>query len=234
MEAAAKSNLETKLTQLHMNVKKTDLIINGDNSEAIERHVQILKTISDTVTHLRLDVQAKKIESKVEAAEIQTWNDNVDGKLQAADFEIGKIRKWLQDREKEADINAKKEQLQFEEELQKMKLQLKTEQEAKTKSLNEGASYHLSFGGVQAKLQTLVITKFNGTYADWPRFWGQYSETIDKSSVPPVTKFTYLRELLDDRVHKTIDALLHTAEDYNIAVATLKERFGKESEIVKA
>lgn len=50
---AAESNLETKLSQLHMNVKKTDLIIDGDNSEAIETstnskdnlgHCQPLKT----------------------------------------------------------------------------------------------------------------------------------------------------------------------------------------------
>jgi len=26
--------------------------------------------------------------------------------------------------------------------------------------------------------------KFSESFADWPRFWGQYSETIDKSSVP--------------------------------------------------
>ena len=51
--------------------------------------------------------------------------------------------------------------------------------------------------------------------------------------MPPVTKFTYLRELLDGRVHKTINALQHTAKGYNRAVATLKEQFGKESKIVK-
>lgn len=63
---------------------------------------------------------------------------------------------------------------------------------------------------------------------------GEATKTIDKSSVPPVIKFTYLRELLDNRERKTIDALPHTAEGYNRAIATLKELFGKESEIVKA
>ena len=69
------------------------------------------------------------MDSKVETAEIQTCNDNEDEKLQVADIEIENwIRKWLRDREKDAEINAKNEKLQFEEELQKMKLQLKTEQ----------------------------------------------------------------------------------------------------------
>jgi hypothetical protein len=31
---------------------------------------------------------------------------------------------------------------------------------------------------------------------DWPRFWGQFDEAIGKSSIAPISKFTYLRELL--------------------------------------
>jgi len=52
--------------------------------------------------------------------------------------------------------------------------------------------------------------------------------------VSPVTKLTYLRELLDDRVRKTIEALPNSPEGYNRAKEILEERFGKESEIVKA
>ena len=145
-------------------------VIESQNSEAIERHLQTLKAISDTVNHLRLQVEAKKIESKVNSHAIQTWNDDVDSKLQAADVEIGRIRKWVRDREKEAEINAKKEQLQFEEEIQKMKLQLKADQLAKTTSQNEGVGQGLSSCGVQTKLPKLLITKFDGSHMDWPRF----------------------------------------------------------------
>ena len=230
----AESNLETKLTQLEINVKKTNVVIESQNSEAIERHLQTLKAISDTVNHLRLEVEAKKIESKVNSDAIQTWNDDVHSKLQAAGVEIGRIRKWVRDREKEAEINAKKEQMQFEEEIQKMKLQLKADQLAKTKSQNEGANQDLSSCGVQAKLPKLVITKFDGSYMDWPRFWGQFSENIDKTSVAPITKFTYLRELVTPQVSRTIEALPFTAEGYNRAKSILKEKFGKDSEIIKA
>ena len=230
----AESNLETKLTQLEINVKKTNVVIESQNSEAIERHLQTLKAISDNVNHLRLEVEATKIESKVDNDAIQTWNDDVDSKLQAADLEIGRIRRWLRDREKEAEINAKKEQLQFEEEIQKMKLQLKADQLAKTKSQNEGDGQGLSSCGVQAKLPKLVITKFDGSHMDWPRFWGQFSENIDKTSVAPITKFTYLRELVTPQVSRTIEALPFTAEGYNRAKSILKEKFGKDSEIIKA
>ena len=33
-----------------------------------------------------------------------------------------------------------------------------------------------------AKLPKLVISKFDGSFMDWPRFWGQFNEAIDKSS----------------------------------------------------
>ena len=53
-----------------------------------------------------------------------------------------------------------------------------------------------SVTGLEAKLPTLVVTKFKGKFQDWPRFWGQFSEAIDKLSIASVTKFSYLRELL--------------------------------------
>ena len=86
---------------------------------------------------------------------------------------------------------------------------------------------------VQAKLPKLHITNFNGTYVDWPRFRNLISET-DKSSIPPVNKFAYLRVLLCEKATKAIEALPHTPEGYNRAVTILKDRFGKESEIIKA
>ena len=119
--------------------------------------------------------------------------------------------------------------MQFEIKLHETKLKLQDDLQTKAQVKSPGVT-----AASEAKLPKLVISKFNGTYADWPRFWGQYSETIDKSNVPPVTKFAYLRELLDAKVRKTIEALPHSAEGYNRAISILKDRFGKESEIVKA
>ena len=84
--------------------------------------------------------------------------------------------------------------MQFELQLEEAKIKLKAEHmKAEAPSSEESSS---ASGNIEAKLPELTITKFNGTYADWPRFWGQYSETIDKAGTPPVTKFSYLRELL--------------------------------------
>ena len=159
---------------------------------------------------MRLGVEAKKLLAKEEMAAILTWSAEVDAKLTEADVEVGKIRTWLDDRKKEAEIIALEEQLKFEEKVQRAKLKLKTELQA-AKTPNE-STQTMSVSSVQAKLPKLVITKFDGSYMDWPRFWGQFSETIEKTSVAPITKFSYLRELLDAKVKPAIEALPFTTE----------------------
>lgn len=55
-----------------------------------------------------------------------------------------------------------------------------------------------------AKLPKLQIARFNGTYEDWPRFWNQFIEIIDKATMPGVTKFAYLKSFLDQKVKHSL------------------------------
>ena len=48
-----------------------------------------------------------------------------------------------------------------------------------------------------------------------------------------MNKFAYLQELLCEKAKRSIEALPHTSEGYNQAISILKDRFGKESEVVK-
>lgn len=107
-------------------------------------------------------------------------------KIEVADGKIENLEEWLARLKMEVENQEREEKMQFEIKLHETKLKLQDLQ-LKIGSQNQPAETPVS----QAKLPKLVITKFNGTYADWPRFWGQYSESIDKSSVPPMTKFTY-------------------------------------------
>ena len=50
---------------------------------------------------------------------------------------------------------------------------------------------------MQAKLPKLVISKFNGAFTDWLRFWGQFTENIDQVSIASITKFAYLENCLE-------------------------------------
>lgn len=90
-----------------MNKEQTNSVLESNNSVAIKRHQQTLKTISANVSHMRLQVEVKKLASKEKTTGIQTWNANVDTRLQEADFDIGKVGKWLYEHKKEAEITAK-------------------------------------------------------------------------------------------------------------------------------
>jgi hypothetical protein len=88
------------------------------------------------------------------------------------------------------------------------------------KDVQQASSTHVS-----AKMPKLVITKFNGTPKDWIRFWGQFRA---QSSVDPVTKFSYLKELVEMKVRKSIDGLPFTKEGYERAKDILEKKYGEE------
>ena len=80
----------------------------------------------------------------------------------------------------------------------------------------------------------LNITKFNGTPQDWLRFWGQFETQIDKSTVLALTKFSYLKELVEPKVRNLIDGLPFTEEGYIKAKELLVKRYGNTSDVVGA
>ena len=84
------------------------------------------------------------------------------------------------------------------------------------------------------KLPKLEITKFKGTYEEWLPFWNKFQAEIDKRSLATVTKFAYLKELLDPKVRTEIDELPFTTEGYERAKNILVSEYGKTSEIVNA
>ena len=49
---------------------------------------------------------------------------------------------------------------------------------------------------LKAKLPRLQISKLDGTILDWVRLWEQFSMEIDNRQYLPVSKLSYLRELL--------------------------------------
>ena len=151
----------------------------------------------------------------------------IEVQLAKADEEVKRLQQWQDQITREGKQREREEQLHHERELYEAKIKLKSE--LKLSSENVGAKDEL-----QAKLPKLTITKFNGTYQDWTRFWNQFSDTIDKSGIPSVTKFADLRELLDTNVRKTVEALPFTGEGYVRAKTILEEKYGGKCEIIKA
>jgi predicted ribosome quality control (RQC) complex YloA/Tae2 family protein len=123
-------------------------------------------------------------------------------------------------REKEA--AEKEERYQFEVKLQQMKIDSQSVQAQKYDKNAENAKSET--GTIQAKLPKIEIEKFNGSPLDWSRFWNQFSETVDKRSIAPVNKLTYLSGYLGPKVKPTIEGLPFTPEGYNRAKSILADR----------
>ena len=86
----------------------------------------------------------------------------------------------------------------------------------------------------QVKLPKLVISKFNGTYLDWLRFWEQFTSQIDKSAIADGAKLTYLQELLEEKPKQEIMGLPFSSDGYKQAKDILEKKYGINSEIINA
>ena len=224
-ETNASAVLETKLLQLQLTTKRTDGILAKSDEESIARHLGTLRTVVGEVDKLRLTVEAEKIGNKEDTTE---WSAEIDTKISEADGHVRRTKEWLAENKRRLEEIEKEEKIKFEVKLYETKAKLQNEH-----SLESTPQASKTMLGMQAKLPKLVISKFNGSPMDWPRFWGQFSENIDQSAIAPVTKFSYLRELLEPKVRQTVEALPFHAEGYNRAISILKDKYGNEPEIVK-
>ncbi|XP_075539699.1 uncharacterized protein LOC142574522 [Dermacentor variabilis] len=111
-----------------------------------------------------------------------------------------------------------------------------------TGNASEQEAYHIgsvppaTFQSVSAttKLPKLEIGKFSGDLRSWQKFWNQFESTIHKNStLPAIAKFQYLTSYLTGKAAAAIEGLPISDRNYDIAVKTLIERFGKEDVIIE-
>ena len=232
MEAASK-DLETKLTQLQITREKTDAVLASRNENRIKRHRDALCSVVASVEKAKRKLEELKIAAGEELSAITSWGAKLDQDIAAVDLDMDGISSFLNNFDQEQIEKARNDQLAFEKELFEKKLQYT--KELKSANLSDQAgSQNGKQSAASAKLPKLTITKFNGTNLDWNRFWGQFTEGIDKSEMAAISKFSYLKEFVDPKVRKCIDGLPFTAEGYEKAKAILIKRYGNVSEVVKA
>ena len=216
---AAKSELETELIQLQISRDRTKDIIASGIKSRIEQQKETLHKLSIAATE-----EEKSIAAGGDLDEIANWSIEKENIIAKVDEDINTLSSWLSKTERAEIKTSRKQQSQFEELL---------EQKLWYKELEEKQSTSSQRNNV-AKLLKLTITKFNGSHLDWRRFWEQFTVEIDKSGVAEITKFSYLKEFVEPHVRKGIDGLPFTPEGYAKTKTILQDRYGKESEVVKA
>ncbi|MCP4460697.1 MAG: DUF1759 domain-containing protein [Cytophagales bacterium] len=76
------------------------------------------------------------------------------------------------------------------------------------------------------KLPQLTISPFDGNILKFPEFFETFENSIHKSNLAPVLKFTHLRTLLRGRALDAIEGISITNDNYELALKILDEKFG--------
>ena len=227
------ADLDGKIKMLHFKLNKTDDIIAKRDRQALDRHQTAISGIVSAVDTLKNTIEEKKFAKGEREDEIATWSQGIEEHLEKADDTTRRLQKAIKtidvQEEEEQAVEKHKQNMVFERELLEQKEQFEKNREEQ-RAAAQTAEHHSS----AAKLPKLTITKFNGRLEEWLPFWGKFTTEIDSTSLPPLTKFGYLKELLEKHVRADIDGLPYTEEGYENAKAILEAEYGQPTEIVNA
>ena len=224
--------IATKLQLLEFKQNKTKDIVEKGNTATIERHREALVALAKEVDVVKGKIEEKKLEGGESMDEVCTWSSEIDAKIEGVDAEIDYLGRHLREKRQQSELAEKEgeeallekereKQLKFEKE----KLEMKLQYEEKSAELRNGKQGESS--GSHAKLPKLSITKYDGTYEQWLPFWNKFCAEIESTNLAPVTKFAYLKELLQPQVRADIDGLPFSTEGYERAKNILQSEYGE-------
>ena len=232
-------SIETKWKLIKFTEEQAENSLKTNNVLALRRQVNTLTTKVREVHEIKVKIQELKFENGEETKNIEEWNSKLENdlfKVEAHIAEIDNTLKRIDQKENEAkeEIEARIRQLRYEEELkvEQAKLEQKLKYEKKMDESRKSSEH--GSATKTTKLPKLVISKFNGNFTDWTRFWEQYQAGIGVSDMQPSLKFSYLKELLETKVRALVEGLPLTGEGFERAKNILKTKYGKQSEIVNA
>jgi len=82
------------------------------------------------------------------------------------------------------------------------------------------------------KLPKLVLPTFSGNVLQWQSWWDQFCAVIHNGMLPVITKFTYLKSLLEGEALEVIHGLSLTEAHYLLACDLLQKRYGRREKII--
>ena len=183
--------INAKLRMLDFTEADTSKILKTRDVKAIKRHGSALESIINKVHQHKLQVQELRLEKSDNPEEVRLWTRTLEDKVSKFEEALKKVKHVAagikSDEEERCRDENRKQMLDKQIELERAKLE---------KSVKGSSWDSEKLTSLGAKLPKLVITKFQGTYLDWIRFWNQFETEIDKANLTQVAKFSYLKELL--------------------------------------
>ena len=216
------SEMDAKLKALNFRLKRCDEVLGNEDRAAVGRHRESITTIVlSTISILKGSIEEAKFAQSESDESIEQWSTEIENNIALADKCTQKLAdfvKTIDQRAKEVELKHTQEQtMQFEKQL----LEQKLETALKEKKITEKT----------VRLPKLSLTRFNGKPHDWVRFKGQFEAMVDSQSVPSITKFSHLKELVEPSIRTAIDCLPFTDEGYTRAFKYLEDKYGHPSEV---
>lgn len=85
------------------------------------------------------------------------------------------------------------------------------------------------------KLPKIELPQFSGEFKDWLKFWSLFKNTHNDPDITKEDKFQYLIQAMakDSRASELVNSFPPTADNYDKAITSLKNRFGREDLLVE-
>ena len=232
MEKNSDNFIDTERELLKLTRSKTKAILEKGNLDKIIRHKEALGKIVKELEELKIQGEKDKLQDGEAIEDVQKWGVDIEGEIDETDCEISHLNQYLTEAEARTKTTTLLLKQQRDEELYFEKCKL--EQMASLGSVSVKSTKAEQAKVSSVKMPKLVITKYDGAYERWLSFWNKFEAEIDNTDLPAVTKFSYLKELLEPHVCDEIDGLPFTIEGYTRAKKILKTNHGNTSEIVRA
>ena len=175
-----------------------------------------------------------------EAVNVGGWCELLDKRLARFDGFVRELKEvlFIASETEKAEARRKEDLIQEERFRRRKEEEVKIE-EVKMEMKKKGLEFSRdeivkSDEKVSVELPNLKITKFERGSLDWFRFWNQFETEIDQVQISPISKFSYLKELLVPKVRFLIDGLPFTSEGYARAKSILISTYDKPSEVAAA
>ena len=182
---------------------------------------------------MKYEVQEFMVSNAEQIENLEEWSNQLEERVLHYDVLVDKLKNELratmkkeeyQDKQKKDEMHENKFRRRMEEELEIEKMKL----DIQKKSYEMRGQLVCEKRYKNEQLPKLIIAKFEGTHI---RFWNQFESEINSSEQHFVSKFNYLKEILAPKERLRIDTLHFTSEAYSRAIAILKAKYGKPSEV---
>ena len=231
--------------------------VEKQHAEAVERikeHLEARKDEAPSVVSERPHITAKSAtsvspdEAKAREAEIQRRLKEVEVKKTQERLELEAQEQELARRRKLLEATDAHEMAKLEEDLQKAALddlqwERKddfaenpcAEKKGKPEKPKHPGGAHEHCAVFSKCIPKVKLPQFNGNSLEWPQWFGLFQALVDSQpSLSSTEKMVHLQSAVTGLAQKSISGFMYNPELYQDALSVLKERFGRERDVVRA